>query len=178
MCPDLDSTMGISVPPAGVDANFSRRLPPTAMRLARASLVAGVIFVLLALPMSADYNPWNNAPYPTCGGIFLITLFLVIFYPTIPLVLWFYTGLLTCVVNALRRGGPRASLLVPVLGAPLCASWVLYILAARWWGTSFRPLYGYPVFATGCTLMFFSTVPGLYYWIKLRLPRKKKKGTF
>ena len=175
MCPDRDSTIGMSVPPAGVDANASRRLPPPAMWLARASLAVGVIFILRSLPMSADYNYWNYTPYPTYDGIFLMTLFLVIFFPTIPLVLWFYAGLLTCVINALR---PKASLLVPVLGAPLCASWVLYILVARWWGTSFRPLYGYPVFATGCTLMFFSTLPGLYYWIKLRLPRKNKKGTF
>lgn len=178
MCPDRESTMGMSVPPAGGDTNFSRRLPPPAMWLARAALAVGVIFVLLALPMSADYNYWSNTPYPTYWGIFVVTIFLVIFYPTIPLVLWFYTGLLTCVVNALRRGGPRASLLVPVLSLPLCASWLLYLGAVREWGSSFRPLYGCAVFAGGCTLMFFSTLPGLYYWIKLRLPGKKKKVAF
>ena len=75
MCPDRDSTMGMSVPPAGVDAKFSRRLPPTAMWLARASLVAGVIFILRSLPMSADYNPWNYTPCPTYGGVFVMTFF-------------------------------------------------------------------------------------------------------
>jgi hypothetical protein len=142
------------------------------MWLARASLVVGIVFVLITLPMSADYNYWNNTPYPTYCGIFMITIFLVIFYPTIPLVLWFYTGLLTCVINALRRGGPRRSLLVPVLSLPLCTSWILYVLAARWWGSSYRPLDGYAVFATGCTLMFFSTLPGLYYWVKYKLLRR------
>ena len=178
MCPDRDNTKCISELSAGSDMEFSRRLPPTAMWLARTSLLVGVIFILLALPMSADYNYWNNTPYPTYWGIVGITIFLVIFYPTIPLVLWFYTGLLTCVINALRRGGPRASLLVPVLSLPLCASWLLYLGAVREWGSSFRPLYGCAMFAAGCTLMFFSTLPGLYYWIKLRLPGKNKKGTF
>ena len=75
MCRDRDSTIGTSVPPAGVDANASRRLPPPAMWLARASLAVGVIFILRSLPMSADYNYWNYTPYPTYDGIFLMTLF-------------------------------------------------------------------------------------------------------
>ncbi len=178
MCRDRDSTRGMSVPPAGGDANVSRRLPPRAIWPARASLVVGVILILRSLPMKADFNPWNNTPYSTYSGIFGMTLFLVIFYPTIPLVAWFYTGLLTCVINALRRGGPGRSLLVPVLSAPLCASWVLYMPAAAWRGRDMPPLHGYNVFAVGCTLVFFSTLPGLYYWIKLRLPRKNKNGTF
>ena len=169
MCPDRDNRKCISELSARSDLEISRRLPPPAMWLARAFLLVGVIFILIALPMSADYGSWNNTPCPTYGGIFLMTFFLVIFYPTIPLVLWFYTGLLTCVISALRRGGPGRSLLVPVLGAPLCASWVLYIPAARWRTTSLHPLYGYLVFAIGCTLVFSSTLPGLYYWIELRL---------
>ncbi len=173
MCPDRESTMGMPVPPAGGDTNFSRRLPPPAMWLARAALALGVIFVLLALPMSADYNSWNHTPYPTYGGLFLTTLALIVFYPTIPLVLSFYISFFICVANASRRGGPRRSLLISILSIPLCASWALYIMAVRWWGLgSFQPLYGYPAFATGCTLMFFSTLPGLYYWIKFRLSRK------
>ncbi len=166
MCPGRESRKVISELSAGNDREFSRRLPPTAMWLARASLLVGVIFILLSLPMSADYNYWSNTPYPTYWGIFVTTIFLVIVYPTIPLVLWFYTGLITCVINALRRGGPKASLLVPVLSLPLCASWLLYLGAVRDWGSSFRPLYGCAVFAAGCTLMFFSTVPGFYYWFR------------
>ena len=90
--------------------------------------------------------------------------------PLIPVLKWFCAGLLACVVGAFRRGGPRVSLLIPLLALPLALTFGLCLRREH---ENLPRLYGAVVFAIGCTLMFISTLPGLYYWIKFRLSRKK-----
>lgn len=151
-----------------VDARAGGRLPPGLAWVARSLLLTGLAFALAALPVDAGCNLWNHQTYPTWSGLLGVTLGSLYFYRVIPLMLWFWTGFFGSAFSALRPKGIKPSLLVFPLSAPLLASWALLLLRFRPQNPPPVPLYGYPVFAIGCTLMFLSTAPG--FWC--RVPRR------
>ena len=175
MCRDRDT--GRSVAP---------RLPAPvltpALKIAvRAMCIVGVATCAASLQMPAAYLGFNNCnAFPTwylISASVVFSLIVAVAMPWLPLIgLWFWTGALTCVITVFRPGGPMASLLGPLLSSGLLAGWIL--ASAGFDARCGHDLYGGVVFAVGCSLMFISTLPGLYYWIKLRLPGRKKNGTF
>ena len=158
------------------------RLPLVAAWITRSLCLAGIATVLASLSMSSDYGQWSfNRDVSQTWELVVVTIIIAVFLIiTIPLVLWWLTATATAIFFALTPRGPKESLLLPLLAMGTLLSWLLpwLIAAPTWEGTSRPPLWGSFVFAIGCTLVFFSTLPGLYYWIKLRLPGKNKKRIF
>ena len=175
MCPDRN-------PPPRVEVSPSVPVLPPALKVsARTMGIVGVATCVASLRMPAAYLGFNNCnTYPTwylISAAVVFSLIVAVAMPWLPLIgLWFWAGALTCVITVFRPGGPMASLLGPLLSSGLLAGWIL--ASAGFDARCGHDLYGGVVFAVGCSLMFISTLPGLYYWIKLRLPGRKKNGTF
>ena len=101
----------------------------------------------------------------------MISTFLVI---TIPLAIWWLVALAVTVAWALHPRGPKVSIFIPLLAVGLLIAWVAPWMSANTWeAVQGRPLWGSFVFAGGFTLLFCSTLPGLYYWIRFRLSRNE-----
>ena len=153
-----------------------RRLPPLVAWLVRGSCLAGIAAILISLPMNSDYGMWSwgAAASPTWRLVvmtLIISAFLVI---TIPLACWWLLALAGAVAWALHPRGPNDSLFIPLLALGLLIAWVAPWLSVHTWKGQGPPLWGSFVFAGGCTLIFVSTLPGLYYWIKFRLSRRQR----
>lgn len=169
MCPDRD------IDRPGASHLRAPVLPPALKISARMMGIAGVAICAASLRMPAAYLGFNNCnTYPTwylISASVVFSLIVAVAMPWLPLIgLWFWTGALTCVITVFRPGGPMASLLGPLLSSGLLASWIL--ASAGFDARCGHNLYGGVVFAVGCSLMFISTLPGLYYWIIFRLSRK------
>ena len=148
-----------------------RRFVPQAKLLVRILFILGALNFLFSLPVNAGYSDWSRAPRPTWECLMALAISSVtVFYPLAPILIWFYSGIAACAVEALRKGGPKASLMPPLLAFPLLLTGWIYTIDVRYWERfNLPPLYGGLVFAVGCNLIFLSTLPGLYYWIKFRL---------
>ncbi len=180
MCPDREFPQtGQRQSTAGRDADL-RRLPPAAAWLVRGTCLAGIIAILISLPMNSDYGTWSwGAEVSPTWRLVVMTLiisaFLVI---TIPLACWWLLALAGTVAWALHPNGPEDSLFIPLSALGLLIAWVAPWLSVRTWeAVQGRPLWGSFVFAGGFTLMFLSTLPGLYYWIRRRVKPQSQVGT-
>ena len=184
---DAKSPEHLSTPRAVSDTG---QLSHTARGLARVTCGAGVLAVLASLPMESGYNAWTHQPYATWRMLLFSFDEALFFFPIVPfvlpLLLWDVGGMLACIVNAFRPKGPKPSLLFPILGGLAPILLVMRILSQQpsqqaqssaIGGVVDRGI-GDVVNLIGATIIFVSTLPGLYYWIKLRLPRKSKNGTF
>lgn len=173
MCPDRNPAQGgrSSLPVPGEELQ-----PPTAVVLARLLYVTGVALCLVSLPMSSTYFGIDQArPVPTLLEIAVYTFLAAFVFPWVLLLIWFCVAVLACAFSVFRGCGAKGLMLMPLLAAPLLLPWLGVAFDARNWPSrAYPPVYGGVIFAIGCSLMFLSTLPGLYYWVKFRLSRRNR----
>jgi hypothetical protein len=174
MCPDRDVNQNQRHHDVRNDEKDSQRLPPMAAWFVRGLCLGGLITILISLPMDSDYGMWTfgTAVSPTWRLVLvtlIISAFLII---TIPFAIWWLLALVFTITWALAPRGPKVAILRPLFASGLLIAWVAPWLSIGTWQALQRgPLWGSFVFAIGFTLLFFSTLPGLYYWIRRRLKR-------
>lgn len=159
------------------------RLPRNARTLVRITCGAGVLAILASLPMECGYNTWKHEPYTTWRMLLFLFDEAQFFFPIVPFVLpfllWYVGGVFPCIVNAFRPKGPKPSLLFPILSglAPilLVVSFLFQQPSQESTSSAIGGVIdrgsGGTVNLIGTIIIFISTLPGLYYWIRRRVKK-------